>query len=253
MSRAKVQATRSFVPEQPQLLSTKPEVIDKAAVLVILSLGYSKDIGRVHSRGHSHRMPVTHDCPSQFRDLRRASDHRKNRCIPEANDELGTNRSQFGFEPGLARRNLSPACRLMNSSLASLLKAEVLDRVCQIHGAAVQSDLPQGTIQDLPRGSDERHSLAILLVTRLLANQDHLGIRRTVSKDRLGRMIHIARTRGSYERLRGVPASCAFGGMNSAADLGFVSHIRRSRDLASTIRPGTIDVSGIVAQCRPGT
>ena len=54
----------AFAPKQPQLLSTKPEVIDKAAVLVILSLGYSQDIGRVHSRGHSARMPVRDDSSS---------------------------------------------------------------------------------------------------------------------------------------------------------------------------------------------
>ena len=59
----------------------------------------------------------------------------------------------------------------MDPLLAARLVVEMLDRVGDVHGVAVDRRAIESAVEDPPRRSDERMSFAILAVARLLADE----------------------------------------------------------------------------------
>ena len=69
---------------------------------------------------------------------------------------------------------------------AAGLPLEMLDRVGDVHGAAVDPGRLQRVVEDASRGPDERCPLLVLLVAGLLTHQRHDGGNGALAEDRLG-------------------------------------------------------------------
>jgi hypothetical protein len=68
---------------------------------------------------------------------------------------------------------------LVDPTLAPHLVMEVLDRVRQVHHPAIEAGPLQRLVEDASRGPDERLTLTVLDVPRLLADDHHVGIPRS--------------------------------------------------------------------------
>jgi hypothetical protein len=71
------------------------------------------------------------------------------------------------------------------ASLPSLLVLEMLHDVRHVHLVAVDPRFFESAVEDLPGRSHERAPFEVLLVTRLLADQHHLGPTRALAEYRL--------------------------------------------------------------------
>src|SRR5690606_31279044 len=69
--------------------------------------------------------------------------------------------------------------------LAALDEFEVLYRVGQIHALALDSCAPHGVFENFTGRTDERATLHVFHVARLLADEHQLRRRRTLAKNRL--------------------------------------------------------------------
>src|SRR5262249_51708792 len=77
--------------------------------------------------------------------------------------------------------------RLVNAALAALLELEVLDRVGDVKLLARQTGLGERLVEDLARGPDERRTLKIFLVSRLLADEHDARVGCAATEHGLGR------------------------------------------------------------------
>src|SRR5438105_8353415 len=103
----------------------------------------------------------------------------------EADDDLRLDEANFLLEPGMARSDLGVVRLLVDATRALLapLPLEVLHGIRDVHVAALDPRFLEGAIEQLPRRTDERVASAILLVARLLADDHHAGILRSLAKD----------------------------------------------------------------------
>jgi hypothetical protein len=88
----------------------------------------------------------------------------------------------------------------------------VLDRVRQVHGLVRDADLLEELAQEAPRGADERPTLEVLRVARLLADEHQLA-RRTFAEDGLRPEL----PQLTAAALRRLPASLREHGVHAAA------------------------------------
>ena len=89
----------------------------------------------------------------------------------QGHDGLRLHVLDLALEPVQACRRLALCRRLVHASLAAHLELEVLDGIGEIQGLARPAQLLERAGQQVPRGTDERVPLAILLVARLLAHE----------------------------------------------------------------------------------
>ena len=77
----------------------------------------------------------------------------------------------------------------MQANFSARHELEMFDRAGNVDLLAVDAGLDQGTIEHLPRRSDERLSGEIFLVAGLLADQHNSRVRRTFAKHGLRRIL----------------------------------------------------------------
>ena len=104
----------------------------------------------------------------------RAAEQRLARSGPEGHDDPGTEPDQLRVEPRTAGAQLPGIGPLVNSPFPAprvLLPAEVLDRIGDIGVLPADPGLAQGLVDYPAGGSHEGRALAVLGITRLLADQ----------------------------------------------------------------------------------
>jgi hypothetical protein len=132
-----------------------------------------------------------HECAAVLRDPDCGAEQRLRGGGAEADDDVRVDEPQLLDEPRPARRDVAHVRRLMDAPLAGsgLAEPEVLDRVGAIGDGAIDARLVDG-LHEQPAGrTDERLTLAVLLVARLFADQDHAGGRRPRGEHRLRRVL----------------------------------------------------------------
>ena len=112
--------------------------------------------------------------PALLGHLEGRRDERLRRGRSEAHHDLWFEDPDLRVEPEPARRDLAPVRLFVQTSLAGRAPLEVLHRVGQVHGVAVDPRGRERLIEHAPGGADERLAGDVLLVTRLLADEDDL-------------------------------------------------------------------------------
>ena len=107
---------------------------------------------------------------------------------PSATIKGGSHRLDLALQPGLAGEHLLVVGLLVDAALAAQLELEVLDRIGDVDAAAIDAGLDQRAVEQLAGGADERPSLPVLLVTRLLADEHHRRIGWPFAEHGLGRV-----------------------------------------------------------------
>jgi hypothetical protein len=77
----------------------------------------------------------------------------------------------------------------VQSPLASRLEFEMLDRVGNVDALAVDACLYERAVEEKPCRPNKRATFAVFSISRLLAHQHDLGVRRTLSEYGLGRIL----------------------------------------------------------------
>jgi hypothetical protein len=103
----------------------------------------------------------------------------------ERENQRGVNLRDFRIEPRLARANLDRFGFGVDAALAAFDELEMFDRVRDIDVARIDPGVMHRSMQKLPGGSDERMTLAIFAIARLLADEHHARVRRPFAEDRL--------------------------------------------------------------------
>src|SRR5579863_2102256 len=105
------------------------------------------------------------------------------RCARAQTDHnCGTNYRDFSIEPWTACSDFLRVGLFVNSPLTALGRIEVLDHVGDIDLVARDSGSEQGLVEQLSGGPDERMTGHVFLVTRLFADEHHLGMRSPFAK-----------------------------------------------------------------------
>src|SRR5439155_1461925 len=90
----------------------------------------------------------------------------------EADDDLRAQDRELGVEPEPAGRDLTAVRLLVEAPLPGRTPLEVLHGVRHVDGLAIDTRLRERLVKDTTRGSDEGAACAILLIPRLLADED---------------------------------------------------------------------------------
>src|SRR4051812_21918789 len=116
------------------------------------------------------RQLVEHDT-ALLTDVHRAAEHSAPGSRAAADDHSGIDNRDLCLEPGLTRDQVTQLRFAVDSSLPSLFMAEVLDRVGQVDTLLIDPSGAQGSLQELPGGTDEGLALTVLVVSRLFSYQ----------------------------------------------------------------------------------
>jgi hypothetical protein len=73
----------------------------------------------------------------------------------------------------------------VDAPLAARLPLEVLDRVRHVGARPIDPRRLERVVEDAPRRADERPAGLVLLIARLLADEDGVRVRRTLAEDGL--------------------------------------------------------------------
>src|SRR6059058_3746512 len=109
------------------------------------------------------------------RDPEVAPEERLSRSRAEADQNARLDHVELGLQPGPAGRDLRPVRLLVDASLAARLPLEVLDDVGDVDLAPVDASVLERLVEELSGRPDERLALQVLLVARLLADEDDVG------------------------------------------------------------------------------
>ena len=124
-----------------------------------------------------------------LRDLEGRAEQCLGRRRPEGDDQLRLEELQLGLEPEAARCDLAGVRLLVDAplSLRGGLPLEMLDRIRDIDGGAVDAGVGEAFVEDPSGRPDERMALLVLLIAGLLADEDHLGGPLPLPEHALGR------------------------------------------------------------------
>lgn len=106
----------------------------------------------------------------------------------EEHERLRRDDLELGLQPRPARRDVHPLRGLMNLPATALCEAEVLDDVADIRITALDSGALRCLVEDSAGRPDERMTLAVLSITRLLADEHQPRPGAALAHDRLGRL-----------------------------------------------------------------
>src|SRR5262249_24004160 len=106
----------------------------------------------------------------------------------EADEHVRLDQRQLRFEPRAAGAEFRSPRRLVDAALAALLDLEVLDGVGDVELLARQTGFGERLLQHLTRRPDERRTLPVFVVSRLLADEDDAGAGRASAEHGLRRV-----------------------------------------------------------------
>src|SRR5262245_15532657 len=138
-------------------------------------------------RRHCPRRPVRlKRLTALFRDPKLQSQQRLSRGGTHEHEDLRLDRLQLCLQPWPASENLARIRLTMQAPLTSRCPFKVLDRIRDIHELPWDACFFQQLIEQPAGRTDERLTLPVLHVPRLLADHHHLCSGRSRTKDRLG-------------------------------------------------------------------
>src|SRR5688572_5971009 len=142
----------------------------------------------MHGRDDDLRVLRLHRLSALLRHLERLPEQRLRRRGAKADDDARLDQRDLELEPGVAGRDLADVRLLVNPTLTALgaLPLEVLHRIGDIDGAAIDAGLDEGVVEELARRPDERLARSVLLVAWLLADEHDVGCARAFAEDGLG-------------------------------------------------------------------
>src|SRR5690606_22275013 len=121
-----------------------------------------------------------------FGDAERGAEQGPRGRGPEADDEPRADRPDLVLQPRQAGADV-PRTRLrMDAGPAPAFEPETLHGVRHVRQAAVDPRLLHRPVEHAPGRADERMPARVLLVPRLLADEDDAGLDRALAEDRLG-------------------------------------------------------------------
>src|SRR5438105_9940678 len=114
-----------------------------------------------------------------LRDTKRLAEERLRRGRSETHDDLRLDELHLFVEPRAACADLAVVRFLVNPTLRFLaaLPLEVLHRVGDIHGVAIDSGFLERGVQQAARGAHKGMPFLVFLSARLLADNHHAGAR----------------------------------------------------------------------------
>src|SRR6266496_5423586 len=107
------------------------------------------------------------------------------RCRAQADENLWLDQSELRVEPGPAGPDLDRIGLLVDALLAARLPLEVLDDVGDVGLRPVDAGLLQAGVEESSRRTDERPPFDVFTVARLLPDQDHQRVPRSLAEDSL--------------------------------------------------------------------
>ena len=139
-------------------------------------------------RGHEGLGPPVREKPSAVaRDAERGTHHGLRRGGAEGDNQVRGKNGQLGLEPGPAGGNFAGIRLLVQAALAfRRLEFEVLDRIGHIDVPAVDAGFLQRSVEQTAGGADEWMAGPVLLITRLLADEDDTRGGWAFAEDHLG-------------------------------------------------------------------
>jgi len=121
-------------------------------------------------------------------DAKARAQQRLRRGGAQADDHLGSHRFYLREEPGPAGGDLARVRLLVDAPLAALARRdplEVLHGVGHVRLPAIDARRGERRRQQLARRADERVALPVLLIARLLADQEQRRVRQPFAEHRL--------------------------------------------------------------------
>ncbi len=94
------------------------------------------------------------------------------RSRAETNDNGRRDGLQLRGEPRMARANFPGSGFVMNAFFATAKPFEMLHRIGDVNGLAIDSGFRQCGVEELTGGSDKRRAREILAIARLLADKN---------------------------------------------------------------------------------
>ena len=150
-------------------------------------------------RGHNARGQVRfQNFPALAGDAEGRAKDRLRRGRAQADENFRPNEAQFRLKPGPAGRDIARARFLVDAPFSARLPLEMLDRVGDVNGVAIDFRVDERSIEQLAGRTNERLPVQIFLITRLLAEEHECGLLRAFAEDGLGRMFG-ERARGAAE------------------------------------------------------
>src|SRR4051812_32985784 len=142
----------------------------------------------MHRRGDERRERRLHELAAMLRHTELAADDGLRGGRAETREHLWLHHFEFRLEPRVARGDLLGARAFVDAAFPAWRPLEVLDRVRDVHGVAVDAGLLQGLVEQTTGGTDERAALEVLPVARLLADHHDLRARTPLAEHGLGRV-----------------------------------------------------------------
>jgi hypothetical protein len=150
-----------------------------------LVVALAEDCARVDRRRHVLREVRLQPFAALFRDAELAAEQRLRRGRAEADEDARTDDGELRLEPLTAGRELAPARLGVDPPLAARLPLEVLHRVRHVDGSTVDAGLDERIVEDAAGRPDERRTVEILAVARLLADEHRRRTSRPRAEHRL--------------------------------------------------------------------
>src|SRR3989442_4769264 len=149
------------------------QVGDERAHLVLAALlGRAQDRRRMDRRDDVRRERRVDELPALPGDPEGRPDERLRRRRAEADHDLRAQDRELGVEPEPAGRDLTPVRHLVEAPLSGRTPLEMLHPVPHVDGLAIGPRFRERLVEDATSRSDEGAARAILLVPRLLADED---------------------------------------------------------------------------------
>ena len=170
------------------------------------------------------------------------------RTRPKAYKNLWLHNLQLRVEPWAACLNLGLSRLLMDTPLTTFGRHpfEMLDHVGDINLGALDSHFNQNLIEQVSRGANERLTLAVFLISGLLANKHN---------QRLGRPFPENRLRRVFPEITSSTSCCSFSKGHNAEPWREIRGSRRAcSSLGHTLTSlgGLADRLGLSGDVRPG-
>src|SRR5581483_2086045 len=135
------------------------------------------------------------------------AEQRLRRGRAQTDDDVGLHHRELRLEPRPARGLLAPRRLRVDPPLASRLPLEMLDRIRHVRRGAVDTGELERLVQQAPGRADERAPRAILLVARLLADEDDARVVGALAEHRLRPRLPERAAPAAGGRVAGAPAA----------------------------------------------
>jgi len=173
-----------------QSSSNRAEVGYELAVLIVTFAigGGAENRGGMNGCSSAFGEFMREEFPARFSHAEGASKDGLGGSGAEADDDLGTNQLELGFEPRGASLHFRCARFLVKAAFAAFFEFEVLHRVGEVDIGSRDAGVLKRAIEELARGADEGTALTIFLVSGLFSNEYDWRVMRSFAQHGLRSM-----------------------------------------------------------------